>query len=107
MKENVIIVKCEVPSEAYQILTTLRKKPEDKTFGKIMRRIWVQFAKTGNPSLAPDQSPDGEAKYWPLYDTKDRYVMVFDEFNVHAQKEEELNILDWDRTYFLTKYYVL
>ena len=41
------------------------------------------------------------------YDTKDRYVMVFDEFNVHAQKEEELNIVDWDRTYFLTKYYVL
>ncbi len=83
----------------------------DKTFGKIMRRIWVQFAKTGNPSLAPDQSPDGEAKYeakyWPLYDTGDKYVMVFDEHNVHAQKEEELNIVDWDRTYFLTKYYVL
>ena len=32
MKEIVIIVKCEVPSEAYQILTTLRKKPEDKGF---------------------------------------------------------------------------
>ena len=26
MKENVIIVKCEVPSEAYQTLTTLRMK---------------------------------------------------------------------------------
>ena len=37
----------------------------------------------------------------------ERYVMVFDEFNIHAQKEEELNIVDWDRTYFLTKYYVL
>ena len=33
--------------------------------------------------------------------------MVFDEFNIDAQKEEELNIVDWDRTYFLTKYYVL
>lgn len=33
--------------------------------------------------------------------------MVFDEFNIHAQKEKELNIVDWDRTYFLTKYYVL
>ena len=32
MKEIVIIVKSEVPSEAYQILTTLRKKPEDKGF---------------------------------------------------------------------------
>ena len=35
----------------------------DKTFSKIMRRMWVQFAKTGNPSLAADQSPDGEVKY--------------------------------------------
>ena len=32
MKENVIIVKCEVPSEAYQILTTLRNKPEDEGY---------------------------------------------------------------------------
>ena len=97
-------------------LSTIFNHPEEtfvtgrqfnKTFGKIMRRIWVQFAKTGNPSLAPDQSPDGEAKYWPLYDTENKYVMVFDEYNVHAQKEEELNIVDWDRTYFLTKYYVL
>ncbi len=87
--------------------TLVTGRPFDEIFGKIMRRIWVQFAKTGNPSLEPDQSPDGEAKYWPMYDTKDRYVMVFDEFNVHAQKEEELNIVDWDRTYFLTKYYVL
>ena len=79
----------------------------DKTFGKIMRRMWVQFAKTGNPSLAADQSPDGEAKYWPVYDTTDKYVMVFDEYNVHAEKEAALKIVDWERTYFLTKYYVL
>ena len=32
MKENVIIVKCEVPSEAYQMLTTLRNKPEDEGY---------------------------------------------------------------------------
>ena len=32
MKENVIIVKCEVPSEAYQILSTLKNKPEDKGY---------------------------------------------------------------------------
>ena len=79
----------------------------DETFGKIMRRIWVQFAKTGNPSLTADQSPDGQAKYWPVYDTENKYVMVFDEFNVHAEKEAKLKIVDWDRTYFLTKYYVL
>jgi hypothetical protein len=33
MKENVIIVKCEVPSEAYQILTTLRKSRKTRALG--------------------------------------------------------------------------
>ena len=79
----------------------------DATFCKTMRRMWVQFAKTGNPSLSAEQSPDGKAKEWPVYDLKDRYVMVFDEFNIHSEKEAERKILDWDRTYFLTKYYCI
>ena len=65
------------------------------------------FAKTGNPSLSASLSPDGKAKEWPLYDLKDRKVMVFDEFNIHSEKEAERKIVDWDRTYFLTKYYML
>jgi para-nitrobenzyl esterase len=34
-------------------------------------------------------------------------VMVFDEFNVRAEKENTMKIVDWDRTYFLTKYYCI
>ncbi|WP_295917568.1 carboxylesterase family protein [uncultured Anaerovibrio sp.] len=79
----------------------------DETFSKTMRKMWVQFAKTGNPSLSAELSPDGKAKEWPLYDLKDRKVMVFDEFNIHPEKESERMIVDWDRTYFLTKYYML
>ena len=97
-------------------LATVFKHPEvvtisgrefDETFSKTMRRMWVQFAKTGNPSLSADQSPDGKAKEWPLYDVKDRQVMVFDEFNIHPEKESNRKILDWERTYFLTKYYCI
>jgi len=29
---------------------------------------------------------------------------VFDEFNIHPEKESKLGIVDWDRTYFLTNY---
>ncbi len=47
-----------------------------------MRKMWVQFAKCGNPSLSADVSPDGKAKEWPLYDLKDKRVMVFDEEGV-------------------------
>jgi len=79
----------------------------DATFGKTMRRMWVQFAKTGNPSLSADQSPDGKAKEWPLYDSTDRLMMILDEKNIHLEKESERKILDWDRTYFLTKYYCI
>ena len=31
----------------------------DETFSRTMRKMWVQFAKTGNPSLTAEQSPDG------------------------------------------------
>ena len=72
-----------------------------------MRKFWVQFAKTGNPSLSADISPDGKAKEWPLYDLENKQVMVLDEFNIHPEKESEVKIVDWERTYFLTKYYVL
>ena len=79
----------------------------DETFARTMRRMWVQFAKTGDPSLSAGQSPDGKAKEWPLYDLTNKMVMVFDEFNIHPEKEAERKIVDWDRTYFLTRYYAL
>ena len=43
---------------------------------------------------------------WPLYDLENKQMMVFDEFNIRPEKEADVNIVDWDRTYFLTKYYV-
>ena len=79
----------------------------DETFCKTMRKMWMQFAKTGNLSLTADLSPDGKAKEWPLYDLKDKRVMVFDEFDIHPAKESDVKIVDWERTYFLTKYYML
>jgi para-nitrobenzyl esterase len=78
----------------------------DETFCKTVRKMWIQFAKTGNPSLTADQSPDGKAKEWPLYDLEDKKVMVLDENDIHTAKESELKIVDWERTYFLTKYYM-
>ena len=71
-------------------------RPYDATFCKAMRKMWVQFAKTGVPS-----------ENWPLYDLKDKQVMVLDEFDIHPAKESEVKIVDWDRTCFLNKYYML
>lgn len=76
----------------------------DETFCRTMRKMWMQFVKTGNPSLTADASPDGKAHEWPLYDTEDKRVMVLDENDIHPAKEAELKIVDWERTYFLTNY---
>ena len=78
----------------------------DETFCKTMRKMWVQFAKTGNPSLSADISPDDKAKQWPLYDPEQKRVMVLDEFDIHPAKEADVKIVDWERTYFLTNYYM-
>ena len=97
-------------------LSTVFRHPEnidysgrafDETFSKTMRKMWVQFAKTGNPSLSASESPDGKAKEWPLYDLGDKKLMILDEFDIHPMKESERKILDWERTYFLTKYYCI
>ena len=69
------------------------------------RKIREEFAKTGNPSLTADISPDGKDHEWPLYDTETKQLMVFEEFNIHPEKESDRKLVDWDRTYFLTKYY--
>jgi para-nitrobenzyl esterase len=88
-------------------LTESTGRAFDETFSKIMRKMWVQFATCGNPTLQADVSPDGKEHVWPLYDLEDRQAMVFDEFDIHPEKEDVRQILDWDRTYFLTRYYCI
>ena len=78
----------------------------DETFSKTVRRMWIQFAKTGDPSLGADISPDGKEHQWPLYDPENKWVMVLDESNIHPEKGSDMQLLDWDRTYFLTRYYL-
>ena len=87
-------------------INDLSGRTYDPAFCKTVRKMWVQFAKTGNPSLSADMSPDGKAKEWPLYDLKEKLVMVLDEQDIHPAKESELKIVDWERTYFLTNYYM-
>jgi para-nitrobenzyl esterase len=67
----------------------------------------VKFATCGDPSLTAGESPDGRAHEWPAYDAEDRWVMVFDEADVYAEREAERHIVDWERIYPLTKYYCL
>lgn len=81
-------------------------RPYDDTFNHIMQRMWVNFAVKGDPSLTEEESPDGKAIQWNLYNTETKPVMIFDEFNVHQGTEGDYGIVDWERTYPLTKYFI-
>ena len=105
-------MKCGHATELASVLkhpeeTEFTGRVFDESFSKIMRKMWIQFAKCGNPSLFADISPDGKAYEWPLYDTENRQVMVFDEFDIHSEKESDRKVVDWDNTYPLTKYFYL
>ena len=111
-ESSIKLMRCGHGSE----LSVVFNKPEqgkesgmevDEIFAKTLRRMWVQFAKCGDPSLSADISPDGKEKKWPAYNSENKYVMCFDEFNIHVEKETELKIVDWERSYPLTKYYVI
>ena len=41
--------------------TSVTGRTYDETFSRNMRKMWVQFARTDNPSLSADISPDGKA----------------------------------------------
>ena len=78
----------------------------DDAFNHTMQRMWVNFAKTGDPSLTEEESPTGKAIQWEQYNSDTRPIMVFDEFNVHPGVEGDYGIVDWERTYPLTKYFI-
>lgn len=81
-------------------------RPYDDAFNHTMQRMWVNFAKKGDPSLTAEESPTGEAIQWDMYDADKKPVMVFDEFNVHPGFEGDYGIVDWVNTYPLTKYFI-
>ena len=81
-------------------------RPYDDTFNHTIQRMWVNFAKTGDPSLTEEDSPTGKAIKWDPYNLETKPIMVFDEFNVHQSTEADYGIVDWERTYPLTKYFI-
>ena len=81
-------------------------RPFDDIFNHTIQRMWVKFAKKGDPSLTAEESPTGEAIQWELYNSETKPIMVFDEFNIHPGIEADYGIVDWERTYPLTKYFI-
>lgn len=81
-------------------------RPYDDTFNHTLQRMWVNFAKKGDPSLTAEESPTGKAIKWDPYNSDTKPMMVFDEFNIHQGIEGDYGLIDWERTYPLTKYFI-
>ena len=111
-ESSVPLMRCAHTSEISTVFnhpeeTFMTGRQFDETFSKTLRRMWIQFAKTGNPSLTAEQSPAGKAHEWPLYAPETKQGEVCDECNIHPEKQAERQFVDWDRIYCLAKYYCI
>lgn len=66
----------------------------DEKLGKLMQRMWINFAKTGNPSVPAKESPYGEAFNWKEYTQKENAAAIFDEFKTHMDTYENIGLVD-------------
>ena len=48
----------------------------------------------------------GKEHEWPLYGLPDRNAIALAGFDARPEKEADLKTVDWDRAFFLTKYYM-
>ena len=78
----------------------------DEAFSKTMRKMWVQFARPAILRLPQTCLPMARRMFGRSMTRATRKVMVLDEKDIHTARESELKIVDWDRTYFLTNYYM-
>ena len=66
----------------------------DEKLGTLMQRMWINFAKTGNPSVPAEESPYGEAFDWTEYTQEGNAAAIFDEFETHMDTYENIGLID-------------
>ena len=62
---------------------------ENRVYSKQLQRMWVNFAKTGNPSLSAKDNPDGKAVEWQPFTNDTRKVMILAQGNLHMEENPE------------------
>ncbi len=62
---------------------------ENRAYAKQLQRMWVNFAKTGNPSLSAADNPDGKAVEWLPFTNDTRKVMILAQGNLHMEDNPE------------------
>ena len=96
MKKKIIkwvLVDILIVCGAVAFITVCRKTREDCPARQVQITELIRTSQSWDGVELPDY-------------LQDKQVMVLDEFDIHPAKESEVKIVDWDRTYFLTKYYM-
>ena len=66
----------------------------DEKLGRLMQRMWINFAKTGNPSVPAEESPYGEAFDRTEYTQKGNAAAIFNEFETHMDTYKNIGLID-------------
>ena len=77
----------------------------EESFSRQVQRMWINFAKCGDPSVPPSESPTGKAVAWDAYTPADPNVMVLDEKGTAESADVLDRVLD-RQIYPFMKYYV-
>ncbi|MBP3776691.1 MAG: carboxylesterase family protein [Prevotella sp.] len=111
-KTDKIITYKGIPFVGQQPVGSLRwKAPVDVTPSDGVYEAY-HFAKLSVQDISISSHQGEDCLYLNIWKTEDattekKPVMVLDELDIHPAKESEVKIVDWERTYFLTNYYML
>lgn len=83
---------------------SLGLEPERTAFDRAAQRLWVNFAKYGNPSLSAEDSFDGKPVRWEPFREKKPFALGIDRSGLTDQYDELEGVTD-SRFMSLTDYY--
>ena len=76
----------------------------DLDFSRTVQRMWVNFAKCGDPTVPAAESPTGKAIVWPQYTKENGKVMVLNEKGTEVKTDVVEKVVD-KRFYIFYKYW--
>ena len=75
-------------------------------FFKIIQRFWINFAKTGDPTIPASESPTGKEIVWPRYTKENPNIMILNEKLDMIKGWDDTPYVD-KRLFYSYKYYAI
>ena len=66
----------------------------DADFSRLVQRMWINFAKRGDPTVPAEESPTGQEVRWDPYSTAEPNTMVLNEKGIRQGTDVVDGFLD-------------